>query len=165
MPSASWPKKDSPFLNNSEKLVRKGKKVIVIQDNFQRFLVFDNASRSCYATWNFLRTPSLPLSDACRPSPWSDAHITWRALFEPFDKAQAPRTGPPSCGLRPSTLMRLGGASMVLGPFPPHKGCALRDAPSDGCALRDAPSNKLGCRAETRHLSHMLLTWQNYRVH
>ena len=59
---------------------------IIIPNYFQRLLVFNHASGSCHATWNSLRILSLPLSDACRPSPWSDAHITRRALFEPFDK-------------------------------------------------------------------------------
>jgi len=30
-------------------------------------------------------------------------------------------------------------ARPLLGPFPPHKGCALRDPLSESCALRDAP--------------------------
>ena len=30
------------------------------------------------------------VSDACRPSPWSDAHLTWRAVFECNELARSP---------------------------------------------------------------------------
>jgi len=103
----------------------------IIPNIFQRRLVFDHASKSCHATWNSLRTLSLPLSDACRPSPWSDAHGTRRALFECSELAR-----PPVVCVRPLWWDRAGRQWFwVL-----------------------LPNQKdLGCRAETRHLSYMLI--------
>jgi len=78
------------------------------------------------------RLPSGPLGGRSD----EPAGLVW-ALRQ--GSGQAPRVGSPSYGLRPPPLMRPGGASMVLGPFAPHKDCALRDASTDSCALRNAP--------------------------
>jgi hypothetical protein len=110
------------------------------------FLSLRHARRSCHATWNSLRPLSLPLSDACRPSPWLDALSNRRALSEQSELAR-----PPVTCVRPLSYDRAGRHWFWL-LLPPHKGFALRDEPSDSCALRDAPGNKLGCWAETRHI-------------
>ena len=57
MPSALWPKKGCQFLKNSETLVGKGKKVIVIQDNFHAFLF-------AWPTIVAERTVNAPLNQA-----------------------------------------------------------------------------------------------------
>ncbi len=90
---------------------------------------------------------SLPWSDACRLATGRDALISWRALSERSELVRLPKANVRLIQMRPD------GASMVLGPFAPHKGFALRNEPNDGCALRDAASNKLGRLAETGHLS------------
>ena len=53
----------------------------------------------------------LPRSDTCRPALLMDALIIRRALFERSELARPPG------GLRPSHVMRPGGASMVLATF------------------------------------------------
>jgi len=52
----------------------------------------------------------------------SEANLRAASVGEPRRAPEGPRHG-----------------NMVLGPFAPYKGFALRDEPNDGCTLRDAP--------------------------